>query len=201
MSLEADCRTVMSIGIGEIRDVLGHLTSQPLSGFYNVLVNQSFLFGTTSPSERIRGQPGSDVLDVDCPWRIVRDGCILVSSSDIVLKPDSEIDAILETPQVETRDDLLYSVLGKTDEQGLISEKTACKIVERISIDSMGDLEIHLTDRLLLQTFAERSEVAWILYCYSWGWSYSCEVTNGGAVRFRRHRLGEGGEGEAKGTA
>jgi hypothetical protein len=115
---------------------------------------EMFAFGAHIPSENRRGEPvdkGEFALHVQCAWRIVKSGEVLVGSRDIFLKSQT-----LQRPSSALR----QADWTRSDERLLAffdMYRADPVTVARVEADSVGGVRLGTIDGSVLEVFPDQS--------------------------------------------
>jgi hypothetical protein len=116
-----------------------------------------FHFGAIRPHPRGRGTVGDYALHIQCAWRIVKRSQIVTGSADLY-RPRAASEAEPENPREGLQEHLLEEIFTEHDEAThSLTDTTRTMIVQSVSADDHGGLEIMFSGDLRLQIFPNGS--------------------------------------------
>lgn len=138
----------------EINVRLQALVGQPLIGSNRAADMEMFSFGELVPTPAGRTVPshlaGRYGLHLQCPWRIVRSGSLIVGYDDLrEPKSGQECDENFDPDELETtlREELLEAFHREREDRR--------RLVTAIAASQLGDLSVTLDDDCMLEVFPD----------------------------------------------
>jgi hypothetical protein len=140
-----------------IKGALLVLVGKPFWGSARALDMQMFAFGNRILSENRRSEPvekGEYALHVQCDWRMVRSGKILVGSRDIFFEA---IESVPPLSSVQSQTDWT-----RRDERlrDFFDQPRANQVsVDWVEADILGGVRLGMNDKTVLEVFPNHSEI------------------------------------------
>ena len=133
------------------------LVGKPLSGTFRALDMEMFHFGPRIPIVSRRGiqrTTGEYRLHVQCPWRLVRAGTIIVGYDDLTKPPTGEAEEPMDlgSGAKSYRDELVQRFLAEVGQDD--------RVVQKQTTTTYGDARLTFRDGSKLELFPAASGIA-----------------------------------------